>query len=76
MYAGTLGTLYSNALAGGFVGGIAGSLTGWGISEEDAKHYEEEMKAGKFLVTVYDEARVHDVWLILSRHGAHTLGKV
>src|SRR4051812_27245366 len=59
---GTLGTLLVNAAGTAAVAGIAGALIGWGIPEEDASYYENEVKSGRFLVTVdtsdrADEAR-------------------
>lgn len=68
---GTLGTILLNAAGGAAIAGIAGALIGWGIPEEDAKYYEGEVKAGRFLLTVEcgygDDARA-----LLSRHGGYT----
>lgn len=67
---GTLGTVLLNAAGGAALAGVAGALVGWGIPEEDAKYYEGEVKAGRFLVTVEcgygDDARD-----IISRHGGY-----
>lgn len=49
---GTLGTVLLNAAGGAAAAGLAGALIGWGIPEEDAKYYEGEVKAGRYLVTV------------------------
>src|SRR4029079_1529928 len=67
---GTLGTILVNAAGGAAIAGIAGALIGWGISEEDATFYENEVKAGLCLVTVEcgygDDARD-----IVRRHGGY-----
>src|SRR5205085_3986236 len=49
---GTLGTVLLNAAGGAAVAGLTGALVGWGIPEHDAKYYESEVQAGRFLVTV------------------------
>jgi len=49
---GTLGTVLLNAAGGAAIAGIAGALIGWGIPEEDAKYYESQVQAGRYLVTV------------------------
>jgi hypothetical protein len=43
---GTLGMLLSSAAAGATAVGIAGTLVGLGLSEEDATYYEDEFKSG------------------------------
>jgi hypothetical protein len=67
---GTLGTVLLNAVGGAAIAGIAGALIGLGIPEEDARYYENEVKAGKYLVTVEcgygDDARD-----IVKRHGGY-----
>lgn len=68
---GTLGVILTNAVAGAAVVGIAGALIGWGIPEEDARYYEEEVKAGRFLVTVDAGDRPDEAWAIIHRHGGY-----
>jgi len=68
---GTLGTILVNAAGGAAIAGIAGALIGWGIPEEDAKYYEGEVKAGRFLVTVDARDRETEAWAIVSRHGGY-----
>jgi hypothetical protein len=67
---GTLGTILVNAAGGAAIAGIAGALVGWGIPEEDAKYYEQEVTAGRYVVTVEcgygDDARD-----ILRNHGGY-----
>lgn len=70
--AGTLGTILTNAVGGAAVLGIAGALIGWGIPEDDAKYYEAEVKAGRFLVTVDAGDRKDEAWAVLHRHGGYT----
>jgi len=66
---GTLGTILLNAAGGAAIAGIAGALIGWGIPEEDASFYENEVKAGRVLVTVEAGDRADEARAILHRHG-------
>ena len=68
---GTLGVILSDAVAGAAVVGIAGALIGWGIPEEDARYYEGEVKAGRYLVTVDANGRAAEAWSVLNRHGGY-----
>ncbi len=68
---GTLGTILLNAVGGAAVAGLAGALVGWGIPDEDAKYYESEVKAGRFLVTVERGTRNDDPALLFERHGGY-----
>jgi len=67
---GTLGTILLNAAGGAAIAGLAGALIGRGIPEEDAKYYEDEVKAGRYLVTVNSGDRT-DAWDVLAKHGAY-----
>lgn len=49
---GTFAALAASAAVGAGAAGITGALIGWGVSEEDATHYQNEVKAGRILVTV------------------------
>ncbi len=70
--AGTLGVILANAAGGAAIAGIVGALIGLGVSEEDAKHYESEFKAGRTIVTVHNaDGRYAEAWAILVRHGAY-----
>jgi hypothetical protein len=40
----------ASSLTGGIVGGLVGAMTGWGIKEDRAQEYEEELRAGKGLI--------------------------
>ena len=72
--AGTLGVILSNAAAGAGVAGLAGALIGWGMSEEDAKYYEGEFKAGRTVVTVSAGGREAEARSILNSYGAVSRG--
>jgi len=69
--AGTLGTIITNAVAGAAVAGLVGALIGFGIPEEDARYYEGEVKAGRYLVTVEADDRAAEAWAILDRNGGY-----
>jgi hypothetical protein len=45
-------------------------LAGLGVPEDEARHYDEEVRAGRFIVTVRHDGRRSDAWSVLSRHGA------
>jgi hypothetical protein len=49
---------------------IAGALIGMGVTEEEARHYEEQVKAGRTLVVVKADARIAEAWDLLLKHGA------
>lgn len=57
----------TGALAGAATGGIVGAMTDYGVSESDARFYEERLGSGGTVVTVdltsagMDEATVSDV---------------
>jgi hypothetical protein len=68
---GPLAAALISAAGGAAVGGVTGALIGWGIPEEDAKYYEGEVQAGRYLLTVEcgygDDARD-----VIKRHGGYT----
>jgi len=66
---GTLGTILANAAGGAAIAGIAGALVGWGIPEEDASFYENEVQSGRYLVTVEANGREAEARAILHRTG-------
>jgi uncharacterized protein (TIGR02271 family) len=68
---GTLGTILLNAIGGAVIVGIAGALIGWGIPEEEATYYENEVKAGRYLVTVQANGRAAEARAILDRFGGY-----
>ena len=68
---GVLASFFGGAIAGTAIGGILGALTGLGISEEEARFYEQEFKAGKAIVAVKTQNRIEDAREILQRHGGY-----
>ena len=66
---GTLGTILLNAAAGAAVVGVVGALVGLGIPEEDAKYYENELRGGRYLVSVKAGDREVEAWAIMRRLG-------
>ncbi len=54
--AGPIVAALAGAGVGGAVGGIAGGLIGLGLPEIEAKRYEEEIKAGRILISVHCES--------------------
>ncbi|MBN9118318.1 MAG: YsnF/AvaK domain-containing protein [Planctomycetes bacterium] len=66
---GTLGTVLVNAAGGAAIAGVTGALIGWGIPEEDASFYENEVKSGRYLVTVEANGRAIEAREALHRRG-------
>ena len=64
--AGTVGL----ALAGAYVGGIAGVLLGMGVPHEEAEHYHRHVREGRALVAVKAPDRYSEALAILSADGA------
>lgn len=69
--AGTLGTILSNAAGGAAIAGLTGALVGWGVPEEHAKYYENELKAGRIVLTVHAGDRGAEVRTIVRRHSGY-----
>ncbi len=67
---GTLGAALLSAAGGAAAGGLVGALIGWGIPDEDARYYEGQVHAGKYLVTV-ECGQGDDARSVLSRHGGY-----
>jgi uncharacterized protein (TIGR02271 family) len=68
---GTLGTVLVNAAGGAALVGLTGALIGWGIPEEDAEYYENEVKMGRYLVTVEANGRAIEAREALHRRGGY-----
>lgn len=68
---GPLAAALISAAGGAAAGTIAGALIGWGIPEEDARYYEGEVKAGRYLVTLDRGDRSEDPWGTFTRHGGY-----
>jgi uncharacterized protein (TIGR02271 family) len=59
-----------SAAGGAAAGGIAGALIGWGIPEEDARYYEGEVNAGRYVVTVTGD-RPAEARALFTQHGGY-----
>jgi hypothetical protein len=59
--------------SGAVVGTLLGALIGLGIPEEEAKYYEQEVHAGRTVVTVRADSRFEEAWQIMNRHGAYNI---
>jgi hypothetical protein len=70
---GVLASFVGGAVAGTAVGGILGALTGLGVSEDEARYYEEKFNAGKALVAVKPGDHEADAAAILARHGGYNM---
>ena len=68
---GPLAAALITGIAGAAAGGLAGTLIGWGIPEQDAKYYEGEVGAGRFIVTVDGGDKPKDTWGVFSKHGGY-----
>jgi hypothetical protein len=62
---GTLAGVLAGATIGVAGGGLIGGLIGLGFSEEEAKHYEQEFRSGRILVTVRADGRQTEAATIL-----------
>jgi hypothetical protein len=69
--AGILAATLGGAAAGAAAGGLIGALTGLGVSDDDARYYDDEFRAGRTLVTVRGAGRADEARSILRRHGAY-----
>jgi uncharacterized protein (TIGR02271 family) len=66
---GTLAAILSSAAAGAATAGIAGTLIGLGIPEEEANYYDQEFRAGRTVVTVQAMGRQAEAQSILQQAG-------
>lgn len=70
VFGGLLSGLAAGAVAGAAGGGILGALVASGMSRRQAKHYEEEVHAGRIIVTVHTDDRYDEALKILRANGA------
>ena len=70
--AGTLATILTNAAGGAAIGGLAAALMGWGVPEEHAQYYDEQLQAGKIVVTVHAGDRADQARMILNSHQGYS----
>lgn len=78
---GAAATTVSGAVTGALAGGLVGALTGLGLPEEDARVYEQRVKAGAILLAVPVLTGEHnghrkDARSILESNGAETVREV
>jgi hypothetical protein len=74
--AGPIAAALAGAVTGGVtgavVGGVSGALIDAGVSEDEARYYDERFREGGVLVTVRaDDGHYDDVRALLQQHGAH-----
>ncbi|MDP8923049.1 MAG: general stress protein [Chloroflexota bacterium] len=74
--AGALATTLGGAAVGAMAGGLIGALAGAGIPEEDARDYQEHVRAGSILLTVggTDATQAGQAREVFDRHGAAKVG--
>jgi hypothetical protein len=70
---GTLAALVSSAAAGAAAAGLAGTLIGLGIPEDEATYYDEQFRSGRVVVTVQADDRRLEAESILQRFGGHDM---
>ena len=66
---GVMAAFFGGAIAGTAVGGILGAMKGLGISEDEARFYEQEFNSGRAIVAVKPMGRAAEASQILSRCG-------
>jgi len=64
---GPLAAALISGAAGAAAGGLTGALVGWGIPEDDAEYYQNEVQNGRYLVTVEANGRALEARDILHR---------
>jgi len=70
---GVLAMAFGGAIAGTAIGGMFGAMSGLGVSEEEARFYEQEFNSGKAIVAVKAGARAADAAAVLRKHGGYDL---
>lgn len=70
---GILAATLGGAAAGAATGGLLGSMIGLGVSEHEAKVFEDEFNAGKAIVGVRAQRRGEEAIDILQRHGGYNI---
>jgi hypothetical protein len=70
---GTLAVILSSAAAGAATAGVAGALLGMGFTKEEADFYDEEVRAGRTIVTVNAGNRNSEASSILRAHGGYDI---
>lgn len=64
--AGPIAATFTGAIVGAGAGGLAGGLVGYGVPEEDARHYDQRVNEGAILVLVDEStgrgAEIYDIF--------------
>ncbi len=68
---GILAVTLGGAVLGAVAGSFAGALTGFGIPEEEAIYYQNELEMGRTIVTVKAPERYQEALEILRHNGAY-----
>ncbi|GHO90800.1 hypothetical protein KSF_008480 [Reticulibacter mediterranei] len=68
---GILTAVLGGAAIGAVAGGLIGALTNLGVPEDEAHFYQDELRAGRTLVTVQAKDRYEEALAILRRNGAY-----
>ncbi|GHO50050.1 general stress protein [Ktedonospora formicarum] len=68
---GILVTTLGGVAIGAVAGGLIGALTNMGIPEEEAQYYQQELSAGRMLLTVNAGARYEEAMTLLRSQGAY-----
>jgi len=68
---GILVTTLGGAAIGAVAGGVIGALTNMGIPEEEAQYYQQELSAGRMLLTVNAGNRYEEAMTLLRSQGAY-----
>ena len=67
------GILAGGVATGAFAGGLYGPFVNMGVTEEEAKHYDQEFQAGASIVTVDAGDRMTDAREILKANNAKNI---
>lgn len=70
---GILASSLGYAAAGVAVGGLLGAMTGAGLTEEEAKYYDQEFQSGRAIVTVRSSTRDRVAVEVLRKHGGYDM---
>ena len=70
---GILASVLGGAAVGAAAGGLLGALTGLGVSEEEARFYDEEFRSGRPIVTARHSDGHDDPATIMHRHGGYDM---
>ncbi len=68
---GVLAEVFGGLAIGSIAGGFLGAFTSMGVPEEQARYYEQEIKAGRTILAIHTINRQQEVTDILLQNGAH-----